>query len=378
MRRAQLLSLLLTAASAAPALAQQWSTEVQAGRIRSALDPASAAFESVMFGVRYDHISSQVRISAGVPTAADRPFWGALSGTHRLAYRRHGFVAGADFAGSAFGMRGREQRTQQVGNGPLQPPQVVTTPGASGYAGMLQGLPLIGYEATRVQIHVRGGISHYSSEIGDVRRDRTVKLADVQLTWAPASSLMLMPTIRHVIAEDGDFTYAGALAAVGAGPVSIWGSAGTWANLDSEPAAWAGGANVRVRDRVTLTASARRDPFDPVYGTPAQDAWSVGMVVKLGDLPERRLPAVVDRGNAVIQLPLAHASRVPRVAGDFNAWKPQPMQRAGSAWVYPVKLTPGVYNYAFVDDDGKWFVPPKHPGRKSDGMGGTVAVLVVR
>jgi hypothetical protein len=80
----------------------------------------------------------------------------------------------------------------------------------------------------------------------------------------------------------------------------------------------------------------------------------------------------------VIQLPLAHASSAPRVAGDFNAWKPQPMQRSDSAWVFTVQLAPGVYNYAFVDDNGEWFVPAKHPGRKSDGMGGTVAVLVVR
>jgi hypothetical protein len=53
------------------------------------------------------------------------------------------------------------------------------------------------------------------------------------------------------------------------------------------------------------------------------------------------------------------------------------MQRRGDAWVYSVTLEPGTYNYAFVDAQGEWFVPEKHPGRKSDGMGGVVAVLVV-
>ena len=54
------------------------------------------------------------------------------------------------------------------------------------------------------------------------------------------------------------------------------------------------------------------------------------------------------------------------------------MQRAGSDWTYSVAIQPGVYNYAFVDAQGEWFVPENHPGRKSDGMGGHVAVLVVQ
>ena len=68
----------------------------------------------------------------------------------------------------------------------------------------------------------------------------------------------------------------------------------------------------------------------------------------------------------------------PSIAGDFNAWKPAPMERDGDRWVYTVAVTPGVYNYAFVDADGTWFVPEGLPGRKSDGMGGFVAVVVVR
>jgi hypothetical protein len=377
-RKANLLpALLVMIAFVQPAFAQQWSVEAQAGRIRSALDPASAGYESIMVGARYDHINSQFRISVGVPTTADQPFWGALNGNHRFAFRPAGFLAGLDVAGSALLLQGREHRTQQ-NNGPLQPPQVVTTPAQSGYAGVLQALPLVGIEGVKVQLHVRGGISHYTSDIADFAYDRTVKLADAQLTFLPTASLMLLPSVRYVAADDGNYTYAGVTAAVGTGAFSFWGSAGSWTNVDSEPMSWAAGANVNVHERVTLTTSARRDPFDPVYGTPAQDSWNVGMVVKLGDIPSKRLPAVVERGNAVIRLPVSQATSAPRVAGDFNSWKPQPMQRSGSAWIFTIKLDPGVYNYAFVDDQGEWFVPAKHPGRKSDGMGGTVAVLVVR
>jgi hypothetical protein len=54
------------------------------------------------------------------------------------------------------------------------------------------------------------------------------------------------------------------------------------------------------------------------------------------------------------------------------------MQREGDHWTYTVAVPRGVYNYAFVDADGTWFVPKGVPGRKDDGMGGQVAVLVVR
>ena len=67
----------------------------------------------------------------------------------------------------------------------------------------------------------------------------------------------------------------------------------------------------------------------------------------------------------------------PSIAGDFTGWKPVPMQRDGSRWTFTVKLEPGTYHYAFVGEDGTWFVPESVPGRQDDGMGGHVAVLVV-
>ena len=54
------------------------------------------------------------------------------------------------------------------------------------------------------------------------------------------------------------------------------------------------------------------------------------------------------------------------------------MERDGDQWTYTVALARGVYNYAFVGADGTWFVPESVAGRKDDGMGGHVAVLVVR
>jgi len=54
------------------------------------------------------------------------------------------------------------------------------------------------------------------------------------------------------------------------------------------------------------------------------------------------------------------------------------MEREGDDWTYTVAVPRGVYSYAFVGADGAWFVPEGVPGRKDDGMGGHVAVVVVR
>jgi 1,4-alpha-glucan branching enzyme len=65
------------------------------------------------------------------------------------------------------------------------------------------------------------------------------------------------------------------------------------------------------------------------------------------------------------------------IAGDFNNWQPAPMQREGGEWIVRLPLGPGVYNYTFRSASGEWFVPPSTAGRRDDGMGGYVAVLVV-
>jgi len=90
------------------------------------------------------------------------------------------------------------------------------------------------------------------------------------------------------------------------------------------------------------------------------------------------VPAAYVNGRATIRLPVSAASTRPSIAGDFNGWKPVLMEREGDHWAYTLALPRGVYNYAFVAADGTWFVPENVPGRKGDGMGGHVAVLVVR
>jgi hypothetical protein len=207
-----------------------------------------------------------------------------------------------------------------------------------------------------------------------------VRLADAQLSFAPAPSVAITPSVRHYRADEGNYTYAGVTGIVARGRASVWGSAGQWLNgADRLP--WAAGAVFKLHQRASLSASARRDGVDPLYLNPPQTAWSVGLSVQLSRVAALTapVPAAYANGRATIRLPISNGITGPvSIAGDFNSWKPQPMQRAGNDWSFTIPVAPGVYNYSFVDQSGQWFVPDKHPGRKADGMGGHVAVLVVQ
>ncbi|MGQ0816172.1 MAG: glycogen-binding domain-containing protein [Gemmatimonadota bacterium] len=361
--------------------AQQWNLDAQAGRIRSALDPNAPETQTVVLGLRYDDMLSGLRFAAGVPTVSDEPLWGSLAGSKRLVARRGGFMAGVDLAGNAFLLHDRVQRTREVpGRGVFDPPTIEPLPSESGTAFAAQGLPLIGFENGSIQAHVRAGVSQYSAKFGEQNRQRRVQLADVQLMFTPTMSFAIMPALRHYRADEGNYTYAGATAITALGAASVWGSAGQWSNPTGGETAWAAGGSLQLHERATVNASVRREALDPLYLSPPQNAWSAGVTVLLGG--KRTLaapiPARYENGQATIRLPVSQARQQPRIAGDFNDWKPVPMQRAGSNWTYTIPLAPGVYNYAFVDESGEWFVPEKHAGRKDDGMGGHVAVLVVQ
>lgn len=379
MNAARVVAGLMIIAATTPLHAQQWHVEGQAGRIRSALDPANTASESFAVGLRYDQVNSGFRISAGIPTSGDQALWGAVAGAHRFAFRSGSFLAGVDASANLFALHDRVDRTREVED-VFQRRTVVPAPSLSGFAGAVQGMPVIGFETMRLQGHLRAGVSHYTSEFGEQQRDRTVSLADAQLSWLPNASIAIMPALRYYSAAEDDYKFAGVTAVAGTATGNVWASTGRWLDIEQQDATWAAGATLRLHKRATLTASGRHDSIDPLYMTPAQTAWSVGFSVQVGGVTPATAPvaSVHEAGTATIRLPLAKAPTAPRVAGDFTKWQPQPMQRSGDAWVYSVKLAPGVYNYAFVDAKGDWFVPEEFPGRKKDGMGGVVAVLVVR
>ena len=170
-----------------------------------------------------------------------------------------------------------------------------------------------------------------------------------------------------------------------AGPLELWSRAGRWVDVprggEARNVAWSVGGELRVTSRASLSVAARHDGFDPLYLTPSQTSWNVGGTLVLGSRSRRRaepIAAHYENGVATIRLPASLFAWPPRVAGDFNNWTPAAMERVGDSWRYAVAARPGVYDYAFVAPDGTWYVPEGVPGRKDDGMGGHVAVVVVQ
>ena len=374
--------LIVLLAATAPASAQQWIVNAQAGRMRSTLDPASAS-STIAVGLGYDSPTAGLRFSTGVPTSSVESMWAGASGWKRAALDFRGFLAGMDLAANAFLTRDRSDQPVRDIPGPFDPP-FGGVADLSGHAYAAQALPVIGYEARRFQVHARAGVSHYSAQFGEQQADRTVRLADVQLTIAPSSSFAVIPVMRRFDADgEAVATYAAISTVAASRRGNVWGSVGQWMDRNDVDMQWAAGATVRIHPRAALESSVRRDTFDPLYMQPPQTAWNVGLSVQVGGPvrpltpPAPPVPAQYVDGRATIQLPVAESHSAPSIAGDFNGWKPAPMQRSGDWWAYTIALAPGVYSYAFVSADGTWFVPEGVPGRKEDGMGGHVAVLVV-
>lgn len=356
--------------------AAQWHAGLETGRMRSALDP-TAAESSVGIGLRYHADDAGLQLTAGAPLASGQALWGGLAGWKRGALRRGALLMGVDVSGTAFLIRTRLEGPlgSSLLPGPRDPGREV-----SGHAFAGQLLPVLGWEGARVRVHARAGISHHTTSFDGRGTDRTVRLADVQVTLTPSRALALVPVVRGFQATGEDaVTYLGISGALTAGRATAWAGAGQWIGADAE-VPWEMGASLRLHERISVTARARRETFDPLYQRSPQTAWSVGVSLRVGGSsgrPALPVPAAYERGRATIRLPVAGSSTAPSIAGDFNGWEPAPMVRSDDQWTYSVALAPGVYQYAFVDGAGEWFVPESVPGRKEDGMGGHVAVLVV-
>jgi hypothetical protein len=359
--------------------AQGWSLDFQVGRMRSALDPENPATEQGALSLRFERANTAFRLSTGGPVSLEKPLWGAVALRQRVLIRRKSLFAGFDLSGSGFLIQDGQPRVGVPGL--LDPGTVTAPPGGHALAG--QAMPVLGFESETIRVVARAGISYYTGAFGGESRSRTVGLADLELWFQPAGGIALSPALRHFRAESERATFASLTAALTLGRMGVWGTVGEWLTAPAgTPVSWATGASLRLHPHLTLTASARRDPLDPLYQTPAHTSWSAGLSIPMARTRaaiRAPVPARYTRGVATIRLPAAEAGRAGRlsIAGDFNGWKAAPMERRGDTWVFTIAVAPGIYHYAFVDPSGKWFVPESVPGRREDGMGGYVAVLVV-
>lgn len=392
-RRSTLVAtLLLTPALAAPvqAQAQEWTAEAQAGRFHYFDGRAHAVSSNLGLGIRRDARRSQLVLSAAVPLASGDPFSGYAGVWRRLALGEGAFFGGVDLSGHGFLHRDRQNidssspprwplgllRLLGGDRGESNAPASSSTYGLGGEALAVAGIAL-----PRTRAEARYGVSRtYTAFEGDGDLDRALRVSDVQLAVKPTGGLTVRAQVQRFDAEEDRYNRAGVTAQLEGSPASVWASAGHWFSPGSTGTPWAAGASLNLHDRVSLNVSGRRDTFDPVYLAGPRTSWTIGLAYRFGAAPRpaEPVPASYVDGRATILLPIDEVEDRPLVAGDFNDWQPEPMVRDGKQWSYTVSIAPGAYHYAFVSAEGKWFVPESVPGRKDDGMGGDVAVLIVR
>jgi opacity protein-like surface antigen len=380
-RAVPLLAALALLAAPAPARAQEWRASARIGRVTGESAPAgSAGSSSAVLGLARSASRDWLGLSAAIPLSDD-PFWAVLGGWHRLDTRGPAGLL-LDLTGQAFIQR---QSTGFVAPapspGPLPlPPSTPAPPGSDPSGQGIGGEAMAGVFARSAQLRVeaRGGVAAQASRLGDGYQNRTLPTADARLSYAMLPVTLQLES-RAWVDDRVTHGYVGAGLQYARGPISLWGSLGRWVSGGLDATAWTAGAGAEVAPGVTLQLGGRGNGFDPLYLSASRSSYWGGLSLRLGGRREvaAPLPARTRDGRAMIALPARDARGAPAIAGDFTGWKPVPMRREGSRWTWVGTLEPGVYHYAFVAEDGNWFVPESVPGRQKDGMGGWTAVLVV-
>ncbi len=360
----------------------QWAVELQGGRLQGApgTEPAANGAFSVL--LRHDHRLGGMRLGGGLPVESNEPYWGSAAAWHRLARSAGSLSAGVDLVAHGALLRGRDGGFRRVPGFPLGRPQVEAVPPTTASTLGGQVMPLAAFEHGVWRVQARAGVAHVAMRQGEIAVDRTVPQADLQVTRFLGDKFALSPMVRRYREPDRAWTdYAGVTGVVALPALTLAATVGHWMGRGAVEMPWALSATLWPQGRVHLAASTRRDSYDPLTRQADLTSWNLGVGMKLGRLPRKAIApiATVDgEGQAVIRLPLRAGGDGPRIAGDFTNWTPVPMSRRDDAWVYSSSLPAGVYQYAFVAADGTWFVPPSTPGRREDGMGGHVAVLIVQ
>jgi hypothetical protein len=344
------------------ASAQGVSVDVAAGRMIYDRVSANVSTNNVMGTLRYDaRRDAWVYGTAAAPLRTGDPVWGSFGAGGRFlpsGGERRRVNVGLDLSGEGYMFR--DAKVDQTGRG----------------AG-IDALPFVRFSSGAAGVELRGGWrGHTLTYLG------TTEHRGVFETGARASygvSVRVEGDARWVRATEGTYPFVGATLQYGGVPMQAWVQAGRWLGTELDDLGWGAGIGVALGTHATLWANARQETPDPLYWNVARRSWSVGVTRRLG----RRTPGVLpvprqEDGGILIRVSASDAPGAElSIAGDFSTWRPMPMRREGDAWVIRLPLSPGLYHYAFRSASGNWFVPASIAGRRPDGMGGYVAVLVV-
>ena len=353
----------LSVLAGSTAAAQEVSLDLSAGRM---------VYDPIASGTASNNASATLRVD--VP----RGIW--LSGTGALPFGSTDSRWGALEIGGRLSHSLASSHRVNIGVDALADGFLFQDPilSQSGSGGVLQAIPFMQLASGTAALELRGGWrGHALSYGGPVERNSVIETG-VRATYG--APVRLQGDARWVRADTGLYPFVSGGVSYGSARLQLWGTAGKWASTELSDASWGFGAAVSMSDRLTAWAGVRQDPTDPLYWNLPRRSWSVGVtrMFRTVSTPIQLTPSTSGSQGVLIQVAATEADgSAVYVAGDFNGWQAVPMERDGREWRIHLPLAPGVYHYAFRSDRGEWFVPESTAGRRSDGMGGFVAVLVV-
>ena len=349
------------AASATPARAQGWSVDVGAGRFVYDAVSANVPSDNVTAAIRYDaQRDAWVFGAAGIPLGDQDTFWAAAgAGGRLLAPANAGpFGFGADLTAQGYSFLDR-------------------LADARGTGGTIEAIPFIRVAGGDASLELRGGVRGHTLSYAGERESRGVAEAGARAGYG--DMVRIEGEARWVRSAEGGYPFAGGSVAWRTPALQLWAQGGKWLDTDLNDVSWGTGASLSLGARTTFWATVRQEAPDPLYWNPSRRTWSIGLTYRLQRLPPVLAPAPrTQDGRVVVRVRAADAPEGDVfIAGDFNNWQPEPMTREGTDWVIQLALAPGVYHYSFRSAQGEWFVPVSTSGRRDDGFGGHVAVVVV-
>jgi len=370
MRRARLLSLLISAFAARPAASQmQVSADVGASRLRRPDVPESGALTlglTAAGGSEYGWLRSSV-LAVGA-NSQQSTLQGVISGaavqspTRWVRGEIGGFISGFTESGYSLTLSGEIMPRLRVGN--------ALRGGALGVGigGMQHEMKTAGIKHAAAEVWWGFADEQFASSLSFVKTTGT--FVGDQLPNAAPSYYDLTGAWRHdrsgiSIGLNGAYRY---------GTRST--NAGSSGSADA--ALW-------VFPQTALVLSVGRSLDDPVRGVPRTTFASIGLrvtgavheaigrrrTVKGATVSVQR----VDGSSRRFEIRGVNASRV-EVMGDFTGWTPVSLERVGETWRFEKPASPGLHRIAIRIDGGEWISPANLPST-TDDLGGVVGLITV-
>jgi hypothetical protein len=358
MRQSLMLTTVLVLLPLQDAAPQAAALHLGAGR--SGYEALETFSNSMVAGLSYaPSTAGWTSITLGVPVAAGQdPSWLAVAAEQSRGVAFGPVRAGLDLSVEGYGYRD-----------PLS--------GGTGTGGAVGVLPALRFDRTSLGVRVRTGMRAYGAQAVGYRESRSVHHTDMTVEGRLRHVGLAGVEGRYVRGPEGDTPFLGGFVTLrhARGELSV--AAGQWLG-DLDGTSWSVKGAVGLSRTVSLTAGAAHEAMDPLYLYEGRTSWSVGLSTIVGGRrhPTRTVPVVRRAQGVRIVVPAADAVGPLHVAGEFSRWELVPMQRVGDEWVLDLSLPTGAYRYAVRDANGRWFAP-KSAYRRTDGMGGEVAFIIV-